>query len=86
MNTDAWKESKKRIADPNRHLRDRGIGIATSCDESDSLLEAKYDDDKMELMCQEKHTDYLNFDMTRLGQVRSPYTIELQEHFKMEKD
>jgi hypothetical protein len=67
MNTKAWSESKKRIADPERHLRDRGIGIATSCDESDSLLEAKYDDDKMELMCQEKHTDYLNFDMTRLG-------------------
>jgi hypothetical protein len=51
MNTKAWSESKKRIADPNRHLRDRGIGIATSCDESDSLLECKYDDDKMELMC-----------------------------------
>lgn len=63
----AWGRSQDRLADPQKHLRKRGVGITTSCDESDSKLEQRMDDDKMELMCQETHGDYINFDMTRLG-------------------
>lgn len=82
MSSHSWSNSKDRIADPDRLLRPKGVNITTSCDESDSKLEQKMDDDKMELMCQERYHDYANFDMTRLGQVRSPYSIELTETFK----
>jgi hypothetical protein len=77
MSTHSWDKSKERLADPDRVIRKDKITFQTSCDESDSKLEQRIDDDKMELMCQEMYTDYLNFDMTRLGQIRSPYTIEL---------
>lgn len=61
--------------DPSKSiLRDQGLAIIeTSCDESDSRLEQKYDDDKMELMCHEGITDYIDFEMSRYGQVRSPF-------------
>ena len=38
-----------------------------------------YDDDKMELMCHEGITDYIDFEMARFGQVRSPFQVDIQD-------
>ena len=64
--------------DPGRTLRNQGLAvIETSCDESDSRLEQMYDDDKMELMCHEGISDYIDFEMSRYGQVRSPFQVDV---------
>lgn len=47
--------------------------VETSCDESESSLEQRMNDDKMELMCHEGVIDYLDYELARIGQVRSPY-------------
>ena len=66
--------------DPGKALRQQGLCIVeTSCDESDSRLEQMYDDDKMELMCHEGLADYIDFEMGRLGQVRSPFQVDVVE-------
>ena len=66
--------------DPGKALRNRGLAVVeTSCDESDSRLEQMYDDDKMELMCHEGITDYIDFEMARFGQVRSPFQVDIQD-------
>ena len=36
----------------------------------------------MELMCHEGLSDYINFDMARYGQVRSPFHIEVCENLQ----
>ena len=41
-----------------------------------------YDDDKMELMCHEGITDYIDFEMSRFGQVRSPFQVDIQDDLK----
>ena len=70
----AWKKSREKMMDPGKALRNQGLAVVeTSCDESDSRLEQMYDDDKMELMCHEGITDYIDFEMSRFGQVRSPF-------------
>jgi len=48
-----WEKSAKKIADPKKALRQHKLNILeqTSCDESDSKLVQKIDDDKIELMC-----------------------------------
>ena len=74
MSQNAWSKSKGKIMDPGKAMRSRGVKVfETSCDESDSRLEQKKDDDKMELMCHEGVTDYIDFEMSRYGQVRSPF-------------
>ena len=47
----AWGRSQDRNADPQKHIRKKNVAVMTSCDESDSKLEQRIDDDKMELMC-----------------------------------
>ena len=70
----AWKASKDKPMDPGKALRNQGLCVVeTSCDESDSRLEQMYDDDKMELMCHEGVADYIDFEMSRYGQCRSPF-------------
>ena len=63
--------------DPGKALRNQGLAVVeTSCDEANDSrvsLEQMYDDDKMELMCHEGITDYIDFQMSRFGQVRSPF-------------
>ncbi len=69
-----WKQSKTKLMDPNKAMRRQGLAIVeTSCDENESSLEQKIDDDKMELMCHEKLQDYVDFELSRYGQVRSPF-------------
>ena len=71
------------MMDPGKALRRQKMAIVeTSCDESESGLEQKMDDDKMELMCHEGVVDYLDFNLSRIGQIRSPYRVELQEEFE----
>ncbi len=53
--------------------------IQTSCDESDSKLIQRIDDDKIELMCCLNPVDFLDGALGRLGQVRSPFDIAFQE-------
>lgn len=72
-----WKQSKTKLMDPNKAIRRQGLAVVeTSCDENESSLEQKIDDDKMELMCHEKLQDYVDFELSRYGQVRSPFQIE----------
>ena len=79
----AWKNSKEKMMDPGKALRNQGLAVVeTSCDESDSRLEQMYDDDKMELMCHEGITDYIDFQMARFGQVRSPFQVDIQDDLK----
>ena len=64
----AWAKSKEKKMDPGKALRRQGLCVVeTSCDESDSRLEQMYDDDKMELMCHEKISDYIDFQLGRVG-------------------
>ena len=64
----SWKDSAKKIMDPNKALRRKGANIIeTSCDESDSKLEQRIDDDKIELMCHTEAKDYLDGTLGRLG-------------------
>jgi len=54
--------------DPNKALkRARANIIETSCDESDSRLVQRIDDDKIELMCHETATNFFDGQMGRLG-------------------
>lgn len=54
--------------DPNKVLRRHRMNIMeTSCDESDSKLVQRIDDDKMELMCHVSAIDILDGAMARLG-------------------
>jgi hypothetical protein len=81
----SWEKSAKRIADPGKALRQHKLNILeTSCDESDSKLVQRIDDDKIELMCAEQLTDYLDGSFGRLGQVRSPFHIDIQEDYEKE--
>ncbi len=75
MTQKAWKKSKQKIMDPGKALRNQGLSVVeTSCDESDSRpQENMYDDDKMELMCHEGISDWIDFELARYGQVRSPF-------------
>jgi hypothetical protein len=78
-----WEKSAKKIADPGKALRQHKMNILhTSCDESDSTLVQKIDDDKIELMCCLQYADYIDGSLGRLGQVRSPFHIEIQEDFE----
>jgi hypothetical protein len=58
------------------------MSLITSCDESESKLEQKIDDDKIELMCHTGPIDFLDGRMGRLGQVRSPFTVEYDKQFE----
>ena len=83
LNQKAWKKSKTKLVDPGKALRRQGLAIVeTSCDESDSRLEQIYDDDKMELMCHEGISDWIDFDMSRYGQVRSPFHVVVEENLQ----
>ena len=74
----SWEMSSKKIMDPNQALRRRGANIIeTSCDESDSKLVQRIDDDKIELMCHDSFTSFIDGNMARLGQVRSPFEVQL---------
>ena len=73
-----WEKSAKNIADPGKALRQNYLNITeTSCDESDSKLEQKIDDDKIELMCCMHYLDYVDGWLGRLGHVRSHFHIEI---------
>ena len=62
--------------DPGRTLRNNKLNIVqTSCDESDSKLQQKIDDDKIEIMCHEGPLDFIDGTMGRLCQVRSPFDV-----------
>lgn len=64
----AWKQSKTKLLDPNKAIRKQGLAIVeTSCDENESSLEQKMNDDKMELMCHQKMTDYVDYELGRYG-------------------
>ena len=68
-----WEKSAKKIADPGKALRQNYLNITeTSCDESDSRLQQKIDDDKIELMCCMQYLDYVDGSLGRLGQVGDP--------------
>ena len=68
LRRDAWRNSKDKLMDPGKALRKKGVAVVeTSCDENESMLEQKYDDDKMELMCHEGLTDYVDFELARYG-------------------
>jgi len=83
LKPETWKKSASKIMDPSKALRKQGLAVVeTSCDESDSKLEQRFDDDKMELMCHESVIDYIDFELARLGQIRSPFQVELQEDFE----
>jgi hypothetical protein len=76
VSTHTWEKSKDRIMDPGKVLRNHKMNIIqTSCDESDSKLVQRIDDDKIELMCTLNPLDFLDGQMGRLGQVRSPFEI-----------
>lgn len=63
-----WENSSKKIMDPGKALRRKGANIIeTSCDESDSKLVQRIDDDKIELMCHENPTDFLDGTLGRIG-------------------
>jgi hypothetical protein len=53
----------------------------TSCDESDSKLIQKIDDDKIELMGHASITDFPNATLGRYGQIRSPFEVEYREDY-----
>lgn len=73
-----WESSSKRIMEPDKVLRRKGANIIeTSCDESESNLVQRIDDDKIELMCHTNASDLVNGTMGRLGQVRSPFEVQL---------
>lgn len=56
-----WERSKERIMDPDKALRNHKLNIMeTSCDESDSKLVQRIDDDKIEIMCHESTVDFLD--------------------------
>ena len=63
-----WAKSAKKVMDPTKQLRKRNMAIfETSCDESDSKLEQRIDDDKIELMCHSGVSDYLSLELGRYG-------------------
>ena len=66
------------MLDTQKQLRKQGL-LITSCDESESLLDQKIDDDKIELMCHTNPIDFLDGRMARLGQVRSPFKVEFSK-------
>ena len=69
--------------DPGKELRQRNVAIfQTSCDESDSKLTQKIDDDKIELMCHENILDYADATLGRYGQVRSPFQVDYKEDYQ----
>lgn len=85
VNSKTWENSQKRVMDPGKALRRHKLNIVeTSCDESESQLTQRIDDDKIELMCHENPVDFIDGNMARLGQVRSPFTIDCQENFEQE--
>jgi len=54
--------------EPDKVLRRKGANIIeTSCDESESNLVQRIDDDKIELMCHTNASDLVNGTMGRLG-------------------
>ena len=71
--------------DPDKALRRHKLNILeTSCDESETTLKQDIADDKIELMCHESPVDYANGEMGRLGQVRSPFTVDCNQEFETE--
>lgn len=66
--------------EPEKHLRKHNISINTSCDESQA--EQKIDDDKIELMSHTQVIDFIDGRMGRLGQVRSPFTVDFNKDFE----
>lgn len=80
-----WEKSAERIMDPNKVLRNHKLNIMeTSCDESDSKLVQRIDDDKIEIMCHESLGNFIDGQMGRLGQVRSPFDVQFEESFETE--
>lgn len=68
VSSQTWEKSKDRIMDPGKVLRNQEMKIIqTSCDESDSKLTQRIDDDKIELMCSLNPVDFLDGAMGRLG-------------------
>jgi hypothetical protein len=52
MNEKTWAKSAKKLINPEKALSKHKLDILqTSCDESDSKLEQRIDDDKIEIMC-----------------------------------
>lgn len=74
LNEKTWAKSAGNLIDPKKALNKHRLDISiTSCDESESKLVQRIDDDKIEIMCHQRLTDYMNFEIGRLGQVRSPF-------------
>lgn len=57
-----WENSKDRKLDTETKLKNKGLQIVeTSCDESDSQLKGRYDDDKLELTSCANLAQYATF-------------------------
>ena len=64
----SWEKSKDRLLDTETKLKNKGLQIMeTSCDESDSQLKSRYDDDKLEMTSYESFKDLALFNQSRLG-------------------
>ena len=82
LNAKTWEKSAQKVMDPTKELRQRNMSIfETSCDESDSKLKQRIDDDKIELMCHSNYTDYVDATLGRYGQVRSPFQVDYKEDY-----
>lgn len=57
-----WETSKDRKLDTETKLKNKGLQIMeTSCDESDSQLKGRYDDDKLEMTSYESFAALATF-------------------------
>ena len=83
LNEQTWVKSAKKLMDPEKAMRQRNLSIMpTSCDESDSRLLQRIDDDKIELLCHDQIKDYVDGTLGRYGQVRSPFTVDYRKDYQ----
>ena len=67
INRETWRESQYKLMDPEKKLKKMNSSYVTSCDESDSKLVQRYDDDKLELTCYSSAIDMATFASSRFG-------------------
>ena len=81
---DSWERSAKRQL--KRSTQARNEDVWTSCDENSLSIVPNYGDDKLELTCSEHWYNIILFRMSRFGQVRSPFRVELKDVSEESKD
>ena len=52
---------------------------ASSCDETESHNEQRYDDDKLELMGASDFVQFATLNFSQFGQVKSPFHVEFRD-------